>query len=222
MNINNIILHEKMRENCFRFLAACFYLPQKDLFAEKNLLGNLTKYLQEVCPQAAVYSSEMEKNFFQYSNEDLTVEYSKLFVGPFDLIAPPYGSVYLEGRRVMGDSTMEVIKTYQREGLSRSDDFKDLPDHIAVELEFVSYLIYKEIESLEKSDLNTTQKFIERQEDFLNAFLRRWVPGFCERIKNGTENGFYTALADCVSTFVMQSHIDMAALLPENREEIHG
>lgn len=215
MNINNIILHEKMRENCFRFLAACFYLPDKKLFKEENLLGNLSISLQKVCPDAVVFSLEMEKNFLQYSNEDLTVEYSKLFVGPFELLAPPYGSVYLEGRRVMGDSTMEVIKVYQKEGLSRSDDFKDLPDHIAVELEFMSYLIYKGIESLEKSDLNTAQKFKERQEDFLNAFLRRWVQAFCEKIKNGTENGFYTALADCVSTFVMHSNTEKVALLPK-------
>ncbi|MDP3298133.1 MAG: molecular chaperone TorD family protein [Thermodesulfovibrionia bacterium] len=215
MNINDLILHEKTRENCFRFLAACFYLPQKNLFAEKNLLVNLTKYLQEVCPDAAVFSSEMEKNFLQFSNEELSVEYSKLFVGPFELLAPPYGSVYLEGRRVMGDSTMEAIKVYQKEGLSRSDDFKDLPDHIAVELEFMSYLIYKEIKALESSDFKTTEEFIDKQEDFLNRFLRRWVSPFCEKIKEGTNNGFYTALADCVSTFVLYSNTEKEALLPK-------
>ncbi len=42
-------------------------------------------------------------------------------------ITPNNGSVYLdEGRRVMGDSTMEVIKMYRDEGLSIDEDFKEL------------------------------------------------------------------------------------------------
>ncbi len=203
MDIKELILHEKMRENCFRFLSACFYLPQKELFTEENLFGNLTEYLKTVCPDAVDSSSDMEKKIHDYTDEDLRIEYAKLFVGPFELIAPPYGSVYLdEGRRVMGDSTMEVIKTYQKEGLSRSNDFKNLPDHIAVEMEFASYLIYKEIAALKKSDFSTAWEYMEKQEAFLNIFLRRWVPPFCKKIKEGTDNGFYTSLADCVSTFV--------------------
>ncbi len=205
MDINDkeLISHEKMRENCFRFLSACFYEPQKELFIEKNLFGNLTEYLKLVCPDAVIFVANMEKSIHDYTDEALRVEYAKLFVGPFELMAPPYGSVYLdEGRRVMGDSTMEVIKTYQKEGLSRSNDFKDLPDHIAVEMEFISHLIYKEIDALEKSDFNTAWEYMNKQEAFLNTFLRRWVPPFCKKIKEGTDNGFYTALADCVSTFV--------------------
>ncbi len=199
-----------MRENCFRLLSACFYLPQKELFIEENLFGNLTEYLKVVCPDAVIFAGNMEKSIHNYTDEELGVEYARLFTGPFELMAPPYGSVYLdEGRRVMGDSTMEVIKTYQKEGLSRGDDFKELPDHIAVEMEFISYLIYKEIDALEKSDLKNAQDFIDKQATFLNAFLHRWVPPFCKKIKEGTDNWFYTSLADCVSTFVMSSHIDI-------------
>ena len=103
----------------------------------------------------------------------------------------------------MGDSTMEVIAMYENEGLARSDEFKDLPDHIAVEMEFVSYMIYKEREAMEKSDLDTARKYVNKQEAFLNTFVRPWVPQFCEKIKESTDNGFYTALADCVSAFVL-------------------
>ncbi|HDH01197.1 MAG TPA: molecular chaperone TorD, partial [Nitrospirae bacterium] len=102
----------------------------------------------------------MEKSIYNYTEEDLCVEYAKLFVGPFELLAPPYGSVYLDdGGRVMGDSTMRVIEAYQKEGLSGNDDFKDLPDHIAVEMEFMSYLIYKERETLERSDFDTANEY---------------------------------------------------------------
>ena len=204
MDITELMLHEQKREHCFRLLSTCFYEPQKELFIKENLFGNLTEYLQPVCLDAAAFSGDMEKSIHKYTDEDLRVEYAKLFAGPFELLAPPYGSVYLDdGRRVMGDSTMEVIAMYENEGLARSDEFKDLPDHIAVEMEFVSYMIYKEREAMEKSDLDTARKYVDKQEAFLNAFVRPWVPQFCEKIKESTDNGFYTALADCVSAFVL-------------------
>jgi TorA maturation chaperone TorD len=208
MEMNEIIVIEKMRESCFRLLAACFYLPQKTLLIEENTLRNLSMSLAKICHKAIPFCAEMEKNINDYTEEDLQVEYAKLFVGPFELKAPPYGSVYLDGeKRVMGDSTMQVIYMYKKEGLSMDADFKELPDHIAVELEFMSYLIYKEIEALEKSDRRASVEFVEKQEIFLNAFLKRWVPAFCEKIKNGTDNEFYLALAECVSAFIMNSVI---------------
>ncbi|UTW70898.1 molecular chaperone TorD family protein [Anaerobacillus sp. HL2] len=41
----------------------------------------------------------------------LKVDFAKLFVGPFDVLAPPYSSVYLnEGRAVYGESTPRCSK----------------------------------------------------------------------------------------------------------------
>jgi TorA maturation chaperone TorD len=206
MEMNEIIVLEKMRESSFGLLAACFYLPQKTLLLEENTLRNLSMSLAKICHKAIPFCAEMEKSITNYTEEELQVEYAKLFVGPFELKAPPYGSVYLDGeKRVMGDSTMQVINMYKKEGLSMSADFKELPDHIAVELEFMSYLIYKEIEALEKQDRKAALEFAEKQEIFLNGFLKRWVPAFCEKIKEGTDNKFYNALAGCLSLLVMDS-----------------
>lgn len=199
----DLMMYSKLKESCFRLLSACFYEPQKNLLIEENLCANLTECLEQVCPDASVYSDDMEKSIQNYTEEELQVEYAKLFVGPFELLAPPYGSVYLdEGGRVMGDSTMEVIDVYDKEGLSRSDNFKDLPDHIVVEMEFMSFLIYKEREALDKSDSDVAKEYADKQEDFLNNFIRQWVPEFCTRIKAATDNSFYSALAECVSVFI--------------------
>jgi hypothetical protein len=108
-------------------------------------------------------------------------------------------------RRVMGDSTMEVIRMYRNEGLSGSVDTRELPDHVGVGLEFMSYLVFKEIKALETSDLRGADEAVEKQERFSGEFLRRWIPPFCERIKENTENGFYAALAQCASTFIGSS-----------------
>ena len=202
---NGKVASKKQQENGLRLLAACFYEPEKELLAAEDVLDNLRGCLNAVCPEAAVCVDEMESGLARYTDEQLKIAYAKLFVGPFALAAAPYGSVYLdEGRRVMGDSTMDVIKWYEQEGLARSDDCKDLPDHIAIELEFMSYLICKEIAALESSDSQTAEAYAAKQQSFADALLRPWVPEFCEKIRQGTDNSFYSALADCAATVVGQ------------------
>ncbi|MBC8414299.1 molecular chaperone TorD family protein [bacterium] len=206
MDSNAMMSDNKKRESCYRFLAAWFYEPQKDLFAEVNLFENLVNYLKDICPDAAVFADEMAAGIQAFTDEELNVEYARLFMGPFNLIAPPYGSVHMEeGARVMGESTMEVIDVYQKEGLARSDNFKDLPDHIVVELEFMSYLLFKEREALQKSDSETAGKYRDKQENFLENYLQPWIRPFCGKISAGTENAFYSALAKCVSAYVLSS-----------------
>ena len=203
MKMDDRILRERTRGDCYRFLSACFCQPEKNVFQEEKLLQNLTKSLHRICPEAALFSASMEESILKCGNEELLVEYSRLFIGPFGVIAPPYGSVYLDGeRRVMGDSTMEVIGMYRDEGLSGPSDATELPDHVAVELEFMSYLVFEEIKALESSDLRAAVDAVAKQERFSAEFLRRWIPPFCERIKENTENGFYAALAQCASTFI--------------------
>lgn len=206
--LEDILKKEKARGECFKLLAVCFYQPQKDLFLAEKVFENLTILLKEICSEAAIFSENMGKEILNYSNEDLLIEYSKLFVGPGKLKAPPYGSVYLEkGRRIMGDSTMEVIKIYKKEGLELRDDFKELPDHIAVELEFMYYLIYKEIEALENLDYKKAAHYIETQEMFLNKFLGKWIKPFCNSILDETDNKFYQALARCLLIFITKTFI---------------
>lgn len=203
MDINKLILYERKRGDCYRLLSACFYLPKKELFLEEGLFKNLSMLLKSICPGAAIFSAEMEEAIREYNNEDLSVEYAKLFVGPYDLKAPPYGSVYLEGgRRVMGDSTMEVIKSYHEEGLYMDEDFKELPDHIAVELEFMNYLIYKEIDTYMKSKFEDAMEVLRHQELFLKKYLGAWISNFSKAIIENSDNPFYISLAKCTEVFI--------------------
>jgi len=203
VKIGDFILKEKIRGDCYRLLSACFYQPQKQVFIQEEFFKNLEGLLRPISPDTAEHVSEMEKAFLKYSEEDLLVAYAKLFVGPNELLAPPYGSVYLDGKKmVMGDSTMEVIKLYEEHGLSMDSEFRNLPDHITVELEFMYYLIFKEIEALEKSQWDAALDLIKTQELFFDKFLERWVKQFCDKIRQGTDNAFYTSLADCLSVFI--------------------
>ena len=203
MQNNEQAVHELMRGECYRFLAACFYQPKKEALVTGQLLPALTQNLQEVCPEAVPFSRRMQEHLASYSEEELVVEYARLFVGPFGLKAPPYGSVYLDGERtVMGPSTMETIGLYEQEGLTRDEAFHELPDHIAVELEFMYYLSYRRVEALQKGDMVLAEAYRFKQEQFRTHFLTKWVPPFCTHIQEESDNGFYSALAECVATYI--------------------
>lgn len=203
MQSNEFLSEERARGECYRLLAACFYPPRKVLWLEEDLPGNLTSLLSRICPPAAESARRMAEALSRCGAEELAVEYARLFVGPQRVIAPPYGSVYLEeGRRVMGDSTLEVLRAYQEAGLHLDSEFKELPDHIAAELEFMYYLTAKGVDAASQGEAREAAGRLAAREAFLNRHLRRWVPGFCARVKDEAGSDFYGSLADCVAGFI--------------------
>jgi TorA maturation chaperone TorD len=127
--------------------------------------------------------------------------------------APPYGSVYLDGaRQIMGESTLEVRNKYREVGLDISSGFRNPPDHIAAELEFMYFLILKEIEAIENSDIEKTLSFLEKQRDFLKKHLGAWVFDFADNIEENAETDFYKNLARVTKTFIQQNFDDLSDL----------
>ncbi|MFN2355564.1 MAG: molecular chaperone [Desulfopila sp.] len=194
--MENLIVHG----DCFKLLAAAFYEPEKDFFLEEKLCENLASLLAtNGCLDASAAAEKMTAALAESDQSTLLVEYARLFVGPFELVAPPYGSVYLEKeRRLMGDSTLAVQKMYHDAGLDL--EIKDVPDHIAFELEFMHYLCQCEVEAA--NDHTAVQELRRKQATFYAHFLAPWIPDFCASIRNGTESKFYSALAECLHAFI--------------------
>jgi TorA maturation chaperone TorD len=189
------------RGNCFKLLAACFYEPEKDLFAEEQLCQNLHKLLDGWAPEAAKAASDMDLALLSSEQKQLSIAHAELFIGPFELIAAPYGSVYLDkNRQIMGDTTIGVLRNYQEAGLAV--DEKEPPDHIAIELEFMSFLNTREAKARAEGNAAGADTFFEKQKDFYHEYLR-WVPDFCGAIKKGTKSPFYQSLADCLDSLMV-------------------
>lgn len=191
-----------LREDAYRLLAACFYPPSPELF-EERCLPALADLLEDIAPDAARHARDAAHAGEQASLESLAVEHARLFIGPFHLVAPPYGSLYLDdAKTVMGESTGKVSAFYGSCGLLLADDFHEMPDHIAVELEFLSFLAHKERESVAAGDRGEASRFAGLQIAFLDRFLLPWLSPFTRSILEGTESPFYRAIARCTSTYV--------------------
>ena len=199
---------EQQRGDCFKLLAACFYPPERKLLLEEKVSENLSRLLGTVCPEAMPFAEGMAETLAQAADVDLAVAHAKLFVGPFELQAPPYGSLYLESqKRLMGDSTMKMLEMYQRAGLSLSSDFQDVPDHIAAELEFMYFLIAKEIQALRTGNREEAFGYLKTQQEFQDIYLRPWIEPFVDRIRTASEHEFYTLLAKSLSTFIAKTPV---------------
>ena len=193
---------ERVRGHCYKMLAVCFYPPEREVLLEENLLGNLADTLERAYPETRICAGEMEKAIRQTGDEELAVDHARLFVGPFGLKAPPYGSLYLDGDgKVMGNSTMQVIQIYEEEGLEIDGEFTELPDHVAVELEFMYYLAHRTAEAFEEGVIDCCVHSVTAQQKFLSEFLLPWLEPFCDKIRQEAETVFYRALADCLLIF---------------------
>jgi TorA maturation chaperone TorD len=189
-------------EIAYRLLSASLYQPSME-WEEENIFAHLGDALRMVSPETAAMADIMKESSLNRTEDGLSLSFARLFVGPFHLQAPPYGSVYLEpGTQVMGETTTAVNRFYSESGLTLDGNFTEIPDHMAVELEFMSYLLQMAQRADEEGNSQEYSSWVEKRRIFLGTFLSRWFGEFCENIRKGTDDRFYLALADCLEGVV--------------------
>jgi TorA maturation chaperone TorD len=134
---------------------------------------------------------EIKNEYISNEQQELMIEFARLFVGPFHVIAPPYGSYYLEEGKLMGDSTFQVSKLYDSTGLAINESFKDLPDHVVAESEFLLFLIHNEIQFLLNGVNENLQTINNIKKEFFNRFYYSWIKEFSKVIINNSRLEFY-------------------------------
>jgi len=195
----------------YRFLARCFSYPDKELLSlfggarieeflqSWHLLGIgededvsvVSRWLEEWCDSEKALP-ELEK------------EYTRLFIAayPDKVVAQPYSSVYLSNeRQVWGASTAQVARLYEAAGLGMSENFHDIPDHIAAELEFVSYLILEQ-QRQNGTEADKIRELASIEKRFLAEHLCKWSPAFFSRVSEYSKIDFYSAIARLAQKFI--------------------
>lgn len=125
---------------------------------------------------------------------ELEKEYTRLFVNALPRVpVPPYSSLYLDSDGlVWGRSTAQAARLYEAAGLHPAEDFHDIPDHVAAELEFVSHLIVRQHKDAPGIPV---QVLAAIEQEFLHGHLLRWAPVFFARVEQSSRLVFYRVLA---------------------------
>ena len=185
-----------------RLLAGCYYEPGPE-FVEEKLFGSMLDLAVQIEPQLATSARRLGEAFFEQSAESLLIDYTRLFLGPNHILANPYGSFWIEREHgLMQDSTMAVQALYAEGGFELDDDFHELPDHIAVELEFLYLLLHDEAESVHHADAAALAAVRALRGRFLGAHLGRWAGPFTVALAAGAQSDFYRELAGITGHFL--------------------
>jgi len=104
-------------------------------------------------------------------DQALLREYSRLFLSP---PAPAMLNLgfYLDGG-IMGGSSLQMEAWYQRHGLERDPSFRDLPDHLALNLQFLAWVLGATAES-SANDGDTDMDGLRDARDLIARFT---LPG---------------------------------------------
>ena len=137
--------------------------------------------------------------------EELQVDYTRLFLNPTGPLAAPYESVWLRGKDPMlvdGGHAVGARQLPARAATRSTEDFRDLPDHIAAELEFLYTLIFREARAAASGNDAERAEAIDLRRRFVELHLGRWVGPFAEALRSGGETALYRTLADLTERFV--------------------
>ena len=131
--------------------------------------------------------------------EDLLVLYSRLFLVPGVAHPPINMGVYFDGT-LHGDSVRRLTECYRACGLEKSDTLADLPDHVAVQLEFVAWLFAAQAAG---------QNLPLSAHEFISTFVARWAPLLQRDLAQATalclpEKNPWLALAEILVTAAQQ------------------
>ncbi len=195
---------ELAREVAYKLLSTCFDSPSEQ-WKEAKLLGGLADMLEVL--KSSGYEDGLRLYQLVQGLRDFTpiqVAYAKLFIGPQKLLVPPYGSVYLEKRRVMGDSTMDVLRFYEKVGIGVSQETREIPDHIKIELEVMYYLIFHQNLALRQGDKIKADKYFAWQQEFFSNHLYPWVQDFSQALIDNSICEVYCLLGEVLIRFMAE------------------
>lgn len=194
MENTDFIRKEKARAQLFNLFSGLFCQPEKKLLQQPELFISLGQSMKTMGLETGTDLDELKHALNHYSEKELLVEYTRLFIGPFKTFVPPYSSVYLGDGSVMGEDSLWVLKQYQKMGIEIKTDTHDLPDHISVETSYIYFLIHKEVEHLSADNHQLARIYFDSQKEFLSRHFNLWVPKFCQAGLKHTENTFYRSL----------------------------
>jgi len=141
-------------------------------------------FMQEPTDEILVQVRDIFETKFNDTSDEIRMDFVYLFSDAAGHL-PPYESLYnyaiWDGAKLWGKATEEVQKSYSRAGLVLDEEIELIPDHLSVELLFMSYLIERGLR--------------EHQKNFLQEHLSLWIPGYCDDIREHAQTAFYQSVA---------------------------
>jgi len=126
----------------------------------------------------------------------LTWDFNRLFVGPGEMLATPWESVYRSKTKLtFQEPTLQVRALYERFGVRAPAVHREPDDHLGLELAFVATLSDLAAQATAKDDATRLTRCFEAQKAFLRDHLLAWAPACLALVEKHAETGYYRGAA---------------------------
>lgn len=123
-------------------------------------------------------------------------DYTRLFVGPGKVQAPPWESVYFHDEEMtFQEETIQVREWYARFGLQAELLHSEPDDHIGLELAFLAHLAGQAVAACQKGEAENLGRLTSAQQEFAAEHPAKWVPAWCDRVCQHARTDFYRGIA---------------------------
>ena len=169
---------------------------------------------------------------------ELRAEHDRVFGLVLSRECPPYETEYYSSAEPFfrAQQLADIAGFYRAFGLETAQAAPERPDHLALELEFMAFLLREERLALASAGANaaaTEQAGVcaDAQQSFLSDHLVWWVPSFAMGLRRKAERGFYLAVGQVLAAFmpiervrlgVAAPHLPLQPALIERPEEQTG
>ncbi|HEY7158373.1 MAG TPA: molecular chaperone TorD family protein [Gemmataceae bacterium] len=152
---------------------------------------------------------------------ELRAEHDRVFGLVLSRECPPYETEYYSFAEPFfrAQQLADIAGFYRAFGLETAQAAPERPDHLALELEFMAFLLRKERLALTSAGTNaaaTEQAGIcaDAQQSFLRDHLAWWVPSFAMGLRRKAERGFYLAVCQVLAAFMPIERVRLGVAAP--------
>ncbi|MBT8350778.1 MAG: molecular chaperone TorD family protein [Deltaproteobacteria bacterium] len=182
-------------EKCGEILAEDYFLPFKAVGSDPG--NDVQDTLDKIRDSIGNFSDE--KVFFNHLEE----AYVRLFVNARGgIVAPLYQSCYIGTEEIgtkaslMGEPAVLMKQRFKSKGLSLASNMNEPPDHLAIELEYLYFL-------LEKGWADKSNEFVVEAAFFADQTMLPWVIQFRNLLKNETMCPLYPLSVNLLVSVLM-------------------
>ena len=137
-------------------------------------------------------------------------DFNRLFLGPGNLLAPPYESSYRNPEGLlMQKETMDVRKFYSAVGVGVKNRNSQPDDSLALQFEFVCYLLFRAASHI-NNEPDKTNYYMELYLQFIEEHIGKWIFKHCQDVLNNSKTDFCRGMAEITQSFIAKELKEIA------------
>jgi len=181
-----------------------------ELFA----VDNESSYSAALLTAAAIMDTL--QGYSEVTIESLRSEYTRLYLGPMELKAPPWESMYVSKKRqLFEESTLKVRNFYRTQGFLPAEYPRVADDHITLECAFMAELGNRAKIACSVGDTETIKTALEASKQFLEDHLLAWLPDYVVDLIKIEEADFYPVMTKLAIEYMRVDRLLLDELISE-------